>query len=401
MNHDSPFRKRTILVTGGTGFIGGRLVERLYLEHGAEVRVLVKNHGRAAARIGRLPIQLVGGEVNDEASVSNAMQGCDYVFHCAFGNEGGVKAQYRVNVGGIQSILSAAKQHRPKRVVYISTMAVYGKSSAPTIHEQLPYGDTGDSYGSSKRKAEEVARSYSAQHKISLSMVQPAIVYGPYGGSWTLGPLGILRNQNLLLPREGQGTCNLVHVDDVIDAMLLCATHPAADGERFLINGDSITWREFYGYFERMIGRQAIQLAPNGSFEGGGMLSEVKQRIRGIKGELAAIWSESPNRRDHLANVIRLTGIQAVQRYLPESFYKIVKGKGGGPKRIIHQPRTESVPLIRPKGYELYLYDQQGVVSSQKAKDLLNYTPRIRPEEGMKGVQAWAKWANLLPESAR
>src|SRR5581483_2476179 len=76
-----------VLVTGGTGFIGGRLIERLVLQHGAHVRVLVRRYD-SATRAARLPVELIGGDVTHAADVERAMTGCDYVFHCAYANAG-------------------------------------------------------------------------------------------------------------------------------------------------------------------------------------------------------------------------------------------------------------------------------------------------------------------------
>ena len=67
---------RKVLVTGGTGFIGGRLVEKLILEHQAAVRVLVRDF-RHAVRIARFPVEMIGGDVTDARALGRAMDGCD------------------------------------------------------------------------------------------------------------------------------------------------------------------------------------------------------------------------------------------------------------------------------------------------------------------------------------
>ncbi len=391
----SPFFQKTVLVTGGTGFIGGRLVELLHLEHGAQVRVLVKRFGRAMARIGRLPVQLIPGDVSSPADVRAAMHGCDYVFHCAYANEGGEKAQHRVNVGGVQAVLQAARDLQPQRVVHVSTMAVYGQNPAPELTENAPYGVTGDPYGRTKRQAEVWARTYSARHNLPLSIIQPAIVYGPYGGAWTYGPLRRLRTHNLYLPRYGQGICNLVYVDDVVNAMLLCATHPAALGERFLVSGAAITWAEFYGYFEAMLQRQAIiwQRPPQTKHQWAWL-----GRGRAIWQALSTIWHESPNRREHWTNILKLTGLQTIQQILPENAWERLKTWAVSLSDIntmIPANQSQSKVIV-PSGYEYYLYDKQGVISTKKITQTLGYSTCISPVEGMKRTYQWANWANLL-----
>ncbi|MGI9287253.1 MAG: NAD-dependent epimerase/dehydratase family protein, partial [Pseudomonadales bacterium] len=74
------FARKTILVTGATGFIGGRLVERLVLEEGANVRALVRNFS-SASRIARFPVAMIRGDLTEADKVREAMQGCDVVFH--------------------------------------------------------------------------------------------------------------------------------------------------------------------------------------------------------------------------------------------------------------------------------------------------------------------------------
>ena len=73
---------KKIFITGATGFIGGRLAERLVLEHGLQVRALVRNFARAS-RLARIPVEMVGGDVLDFNSFGQAIRGCEVVFHCA------------------------------------------------------------------------------------------------------------------------------------------------------------------------------------------------------------------------------------------------------------------------------------------------------------------------------
>ena len=92
-------RGRRVLVTGGSGFIGGRLVERLVRDCGAEVRVLVRGYA-SAARLARFALDFVHGDVTDAAAMTAAASGCDVVFHCAYGTSGSQKHRAWVNRTG-------------------------------------------------------------------------------------------------------------------------------------------------------------------------------------------------------------------------------------------------------------------------------------------------------------
>ena len=101
MDNGPSFRGRRVLVMGGTGFLGGRVVERLVLEHGAQVTVLARDFSRAmrVARFGS--VRIVLGDFGDRASLTRAAEGCDYVINCAHDMAGTfTRHNRRANVQG-------------------------------------------------------------------------------------------------------------------------------------------------------------------------------------------------------------------------------------------------------------------------------------------------------------
>jgi nucleoside-diphosphate-sugar epimerase len=123
---------KRVLVTGGTGFIGSRLVERLILECNAAVRVLIHNFVHAA-RIARFPIEWVQGDLTDRSEVERAVDGCEVIVHCGYGNRGSGEARRQVTVHGTENVLEVAARARVKRVIHLSTVAVY----KPKLHGLL------------------------------------------------------------------------------------------------------------------------------------------------------------------------------------------------------------------------------------------------------------------------
>src|SRR5437899_10163551 len=97
---------KKVLVTGGTGFIGGRLVERLVLEWGAQVRVLVRNFAHAV-RVARFPIEMVPGDTTDANAMKSAAKGCDAIFHCAYGATADPEKQKAIALKAVEAVAQA------------------------------------------------------------------------------------------------------------------------------------------------------------------------------------------------------------------------------------------------------------------------------------------------------
>jgi predicted dehydrogenase/nucleoside-diphosphate-sugar epimerase len=245
---------KPVLVTGGTGFIGGRLAEKLVLEQGARVRVVVRDLARAC-RLARLDVEIVPGDVTDAAAVERATAGCAVVFHCAYGNRGGEEEQRATNVAGTEAVVRAARRAGVERLVHVSTIAVYGPTADGDLDESSPRQPPADLYAATKAEAEDLVLAAHRRHGLPAAVVQPAVVYGPFGLAWTRHPLTELAAGRLALPNGGAGLCNPVYVDDVADALLLAATVAEAPGEVFLIAGEEpVTWKAFYAAYERMLG---------------------------------------------------------------------------------------------------------------------------------------------------
>lgn len=387
------FTGKRVLVTGGTGFIGGRLVERLVSELGADVRVLVRNYARAT-RVARFPVELRGGDLTDPQAVESAVEGCDYVFNCAYGNSGTPAQQRAVNVDGLENVLSAASGTGVRRVVHVSTVAVYGTPSTEILTEESPRPPASDPYASSKLESEQVAARHAAKG-VPVTVVQPTCVYGPFSPSWTIRILGDLKARRVLLVDGGSGLCNPVHVDDVVDAMLHAALVPEAVGQTFLVSGpEPVTWKRFYGAHERMLGFEStVSLS---AAEAEARWKERLARKSLLRESLGVLRSDgtarSRVRNSREVDLLRRAARRLVPASLRSSFKARLKGKGKATTTV----DQEAKPLMLMPPPVLAFHAARTRVSTAKAERVLGWKPAFDFERGMRSTEAWARWAGLL-----
>jgi nucleoside-diphosphate-sugar epimerase len=231
------------LVTGGTGFIGSKVVD-LLLEQGQSVTVLSRWPEVPDRWKGR-DVTVALGDLRDISPVLDAMKGKDLVFHIGeVRNTSAGKAA--VNVRLVEQMTASLKGSGVKRLVFVSSISVAGVPLAVPATEETPSSQVlRDHYTEYKRKAEETVRQSGAGYVI----VRPGVVYGT--GSRYLGRLvdTIRRFGPLGLPFIGQGKnlLPLIHVDDLSRAIALAGSAPgAADQTLNLTDGERRTWLELF-----------------------------------------------------------------------------------------------------------------------------------------------------------
>lgn len=388
------------LVIGGTGFVGSRLVERL-VEEGARVRVMVRNFG-SAARIARFSVEMVSGDVTAPEAVASAIEGCDIVFHCAYGNVGDGHAQRRVTVGGTENVMAAALNAKVRRVIYLSTLSVYGVPPDGDLDEKAPRRRSGGHYADTKLDAENVAQRYGRERGLPLVILQPTIIYGPFGPLWTTEVLARLKRGGVTLIDGGAGLCNVVYIDDVVAAMLLAATKREAEGETFLISGQQpVTWREFYEGYARMLKGTAATVSLSASEA---VRHYKRQRRNGrVFRQIENILREDESLRSRLLAAPEMRMLFRTTRSLMPSavwgaLKRRVKGGNGHAEwpQITTGPGRAAPEVVAP--LDVRLQSSKVHVRIDKAKRLLGYQPAYDFESGLRATEQWARWANLLDD---
>lgn len=252
----------SVLVTGASGFIGSHICERL-LELDVTVRAMVRDPARATW-LADQGIEVVPGDLGDVSTLHQAAAGCQAVIHTAAwtGTPDDPALGETVNVAGTEAVLTAAAAAGVARVIFFSSVAVYGINDAPVIDETAATPLVGQAYPDSKIRAEAVVRRFASQG-LDTVILRPASTYGPRGTAWTLNPLEQIRRGRLRLLGGGRGLVNLGYIDNVVDGTLLALTQPQAAGQTYnLCDGVAITFREFYGYYARMLGKRRIPSVP-------------------------------------------------------------------------------------------------------------------------------------------
>lgn len=245
-----------VLVTGATGFLGTALTRRLS-GLGCRTRALVRSPGRAGALRALPGVELVVGDLGDAAALAAAARECTHVFHVAAAMKGDLGLRRQVNVEGTRAVMNAAAEAGVARVVHVSTIGVYGLEVSGDVSESMGPRPARDPYTLSKAEGEAVVRRIGAAREVSYAIVRPGNIYGPGSTYWTASMFKLVRRGVVLFPGDGRGTNPLIHVDDLIDLLLVCAVAPAAHGEAFNATPDrSPSWRDLLLAYAALAGHQ-------------------------------------------------------------------------------------------------------------------------------------------------
>jgi len=342
-----------VAVTGAGGFIGGRLAAVLALQHSvAEVRVLARRRvpGQAAATLARL---------DNPAQVQAALQGCHAVVHCAFDNY-----DLQANLA-IAQVLAEAAVLAGTRLVHLSSAVVHEPFPDGPLDEDAPVAPDGDAYKKAKIAIEQMLLSSARDRGLDLVILRPTIVYGPGGGAWTDSPVRELLTGEVVLPAQGEGLCNAVFVDDVCQAAVAALTVDLASGECLLVSGAApVTWREFLGAYERMLGVYSLRLAD--------LPAPVAQAVSG----------DGPAPRPGMVGVLKnrlAAGLGAAGRSRLNMLLQRVRRAVRGRRVYV------------PDGAKHALYAARCEVRIDKARRLLGYEPHFDLARGMEATEAYVR----------
>ncbi len=325
-----------VLVTGGAGFIGSFLVERL-LAGNENVRCLLH---RQQGEMDRLPVERVRGNVTEPESLPDACRGMETVYHLAgtgrAGDWGRREWFFGVNAEGTNNLLRAARQAGVRRFVFLSSLAVHRFCGHADADESVPTDQERHAYGASKALAERYVAEAGREGGLETVIVRPGVVvYGPRDLTAFVHMAPLLRRGRWTHVSGGRPLMCAVYAGDLAEALWLCGRNPRAAGETFVVtDGLRLSWREFISRAIAAFGK--------------------KERTLSFPAPLA-----------------RALGVGL------EGLYKFF--------------RSRRPPPVTDYRTELVCRDFHFVCS--KAQDLLGYRPAVGPEEGLaRAVEWWRAW---------
>ena len=233
-------------VTGGSGFIGGRLIERL-LADGRAVRALARSE-RSAAAVERLGAEAVPGDLADRESMARGAAGCDVAFHLAahVADWGPWEKFERANVEGTRNALAACERAGVGRFVHCGTeAALMAGEPLVGVDETAPLRpDSKAPYAATKARAEQAVRDAN-RRGFETVVLRPRFVWG--AGDTTLLPqmVEMVERGRFAWVGGGRNLTDTTHVENVVEGLVLAAERGAPGEAYFVSDGEPVVFREF------------------------------------------------------------------------------------------------------------------------------------------------------------
>ncbi|MEP7205400.1 MAG: NAD(P)-dependent oxidoreductase [Casimicrobiaceae bacterium] len=357
---------RRVLVTGGAGFIGARLVATLHA-NGADVTVTLRDPAQGV-RIARYPVAVRKVDLADPTIAATLVPGHDLVMSLAYD----YTRPGPDNVAFCRALADACAAAGVRRLVHVSSIVVYDDWPRRDVSEASPRSGTGSAYRAAKLAIERDLEARGKANTLDAVILQPTIVYGPYSAFWTDRFARALLAGELVLPATGLGRCNGVHVDDVVAALLAAAVATVPPGSRYIVSGPApFAWSalfEAYGHaVDRPLhARPPVSIAPESP---GSALRGLWRNPLGV-----ARW---PGVRRIFGWMRRRLGEPAMARWRER--LRLIAGRG---RPLIVDPAAEQ-PL---------LFTAEGACNIAAARRELGYAPRYDAATGLAATGNYLRW---------
>ncbi len=235
-----------VFVTGGSGFVGRRIV-KLLRERNFKIRLLTR---RAPERITDVSIEVVTGDLTQPETYATALRGASAVVHA------GLTDNFTADVEATLTLQERSAQAGVQKFIHLSSIVVNGSQPDGTILEDTPPAPASDTYARAKLAIERGLLASSGTPE--LLILRLGCVYGPGGGWWSNSLLNLMEQGKLILVNGGTGTANLIHVADV--AALVATLLERSNSPLDIFNatdGMPVSWKTYFAELEGILGKTA------------------------------------------------------------------------------------------------------------------------------------------------
>jgi len=253
-----------IFITGATGFIGNQVVQRLsQTDH--ELVCLIRKNNEASEKLKLLGAKLVLGDITSKASMIEGMKGCDCLIHLAAVFtlwEPDNNIYKEVNVIGTRNVMECALEARVSKVVYVSTVVVYGKPADSPFTEESEMGPVRFSkYSQTKYAAEQVVWELHKNKGLPVVVVYPGAVLGAGDPKAPGNYISDIAHGRMPAKVLKNSVLTWVYVKDVAEAIVRALEKPDNVGEKYLIGKHRLTMSEFNNVISEVSGARLPLLA--------------------------------------------------------------------------------------------------------------------------------------------
>ncbi len=249
-----------VLLTGGNGFVGSRVARRL-ARLGYPVRALVRRKGGSPDLAVPSTVE-VEGDFVDPSVVGPAARGCALAIHCAATAGSDLAAVRRVNLGGTRAVVDAALAAGCTRFVHISTVSVYAEGPELTVDEDSPLKGEGEPYGVTKAEADRAVLE-AMTRGLRPTILRPGAILGAHPTStWAVRVPTRVRDRVIHLEAGGADWLPWVHVENLVDAVLLVLQSDGAAGRVYNMVDGHVTWRAYTDEVRSWFGTPPLEDVP-------------------------------------------------------------------------------------------------------------------------------------------